>query len=417
MSRTKKERKVKVGIVGCGCVATMDGPITSGYLPYLKDHSDIVAICDLYEERTKEIQRLFGAKERYKDYDEMLEKADIEVVFILTGPGTHASFTAKAAKAGKHVLVQKPFSTNMKDANDAVREVRRNKVKALVEPSNSSLLNPAYPQVKALIDKGVLGQQLWFTMDIGFGGTGKYGRRSHTGGATPYESHPVLGKDSSRYSREAGGKHFDATYSPALIATLLGPVKTVTGLAKVSVPNRFVSNAADYTSWLSSVEDTKGKSYWDMALQKERLTVPIKMEAEDNVFSLYEMANGALGCLHSSWCRFHPSPATPKGYMTPELQVYGLEGNFFLGGGHLASFISSKRSLLPSVDKDGWYHIPQQRGRWGYYHASAQHLFACILADKDPIPNVEWGRHVAEMMIGAVESSRIGKRYVMTTTF
>jgi predicted dehydrogenase len=61
--------KVKVGIVGCGVVAT------AYYLPYLMDMDtvEITAVCDLYETRTKASVRLFGAKEQYLDYYEMIK--------------------------------------------------------------------------------------------------------------------------------------------------------------------------------------------------------------------------------------------------------------------------------------------------------------------------------------------------------
>ena len=94
----------------------------------------------------------------------------------------------------------------------------------------------------------------------------------------------------------------------------------------------------------------------------------------------------------------------------------------------MASIITRKKELLPHVDSDGWYHIPHRGdgskaawpkpvpGGYNYYHASTQHLIDCIRQDRDPIVNVEWGRHITEMMVGAIESSRTGKRYEMTTT-
>ena len=51
-----------------------------------------------------------------------------------------------------------------------------------------------------------------------------------------------------------------------------------------------------------------------------------------------------------------------------------------------------------------------------YYHESTRHLVDCILEERDPLINVEWGRHITEMMVGALESSRRGVRYEMTTT-
>ena len=97
----QNNRKVKVGVVGCGVVAT------AYYLPYLMkmDTVDLVAVCDLHETRTEACARLFGAREQYLDYNEMIDQADIEAVFILTAPGTHVPFTLKAIEAGQAHLV------------------------------------------------------------------------------------------------------------------------------------------------------------------------------------------------------------------------------------------------------------------------------------------------------------------------
>ncbi len=61
-SQHSSRRKVKVGVVGCGVVAT------AYYLPYLLRHADLVAVCDLDPERTAACARLFGAREQYHDY-------------------------------------------------------------------------------------------------------------------------------------------------------------------------------------------------------------------------------------------------------------------------------------------------------------------------------------------------------------
>ena len=77
---------------------------------------EITAVCDIYEERTAACVRLFGAREQYQDYYEMIRRSDIDAVFILTGPGTHVPFTLAAVEAGKHVLLQKPMALTLDDA-------------------------------------------------------------------------------------------------------------------------------------------------------------------------------------------------------------------------------------------------------------------------------------------------------------
>jgi hypothetical protein len=43
-------------------------------------------------------------------------------------------------------------------------------------------------------------------------------------------------------------------------------------------------------------------------------------------------------------------------------------------------------------------------------------LIDCILEDRDPLINVEWGLHITEMMAAAIQASTTGTRYTMTTT-
>ena len=152
--------------------------------------------------------------------------------------------------------------------------------------------------------------------------------------------------------------------------------------------------------------------------------MPIHMEVADNIYCLYEMVNGWLGVFHVGR-PFHP---TLPGIAGAGLQIFGTDGNLIFGGGYPASIITSRKELLPHVDADGWYHVAPRGdagkavwpkptpGGFNYYHESSRHLLECIVEDRDPLLNVEWGRHVNEMMTGAMESAATGQRYTMTTT-
>jgi predicted dehydrogenase len=372
---------------------------------------ELVAICDLYPERIAASARLFSAKEQYLDYDEMLAQAEVDAVLILSGPGTHAPFTLAAVKAGKHVLLQKPMATTMDDANAIVAAVRQAKVKALIEPSANSLLDADTRYLRDLIDKGVLGNPYWFSLIE----TGPDHYHPSLGG-NPYGRHAF-------YSADSGGVLFDYPYGPTKIAALLGSCKSVIGMAKISVSERTIVPEGEYDKFLSQVTDPDLANYWDVVLDLPK-TERIRMEAEDNAFCVYEMVNGSIGVFHVGR-PFHPVLPSSSGR---GLQIFGTEGNLIFGEGYLASIISRRRELLPEVSVDGWYHIPyrgdRSRAAWpkptpgafNYYHESTQHCMDCIREDRDPLLNVEWGAHITEMMYGAIESSRTGRRYDMTTT-
>jgi predicted dehydrogenase len=401
------EKKVKVGVVGCGVVAT------AYYLPALMKHEsvEITAVCDLYETRTSACMRLFGVKEQFLDYGEMIGQADIDAVFILTAPGTHVPFSLKAVEAGKHILLQKPLATEMEDARRIAAAVRKAGVKALIEPSSGTPMDADIAHLRELVRTGVLGDILWFSL-------------AWTGSTT---YHPSLGSNpygqDAFYSRDSGGFLFDLPYAPTEIVGVLGPCRSVTAHTRLVVSDHHIVPEVEYDRFLEQVKDSDHANYWDVVLDLPR-TQPVRMQAVDQAYSLYEMVNGAIGTCHVGRI-YHPVlPGTGGG----SLQVFGTDGNLLFGAGYKASIISRRTGLLPHTDADGWYHIPirgdASRAKWpqpvpggfNYYHESTRHFIDCILQDRDPIVNVDWGLHITEMMAGAVESSHSGKRYEMTTT-
>ncbi|WP_269522562.1 Gfo/Idh/MocA family protein [Coraliomargarita parva] len=76
----------------------------------------LVACCDLFEDRVKAFADVHGIAECYTDVAEMLAKCPIDSVSIVTPDGTHAALTLQAIEAGKHVLCEKPLATNVADA-------------------------------------------------------------------------------------------------------------------------------------------------------------------------------------------------------------------------------------------------------------------------------------------------------------
>jgi predicted dehydrogenase len=403
-----QKKKVKLGVVGCGVVAA------AYYLPSIlrMETAELTAVCDINMERTAACKRLFGAKEAYQDYHEMIRKADIEAVLILTGPGTHFKFTLEAISANKHVLLQKPMALEFEEAKAIATATRKTNLKVLIEPSDNTLLNKALVPVRQLIDKGVLGNPYWFQFFD----------------ARPEADHPSLGGNpygsDAFYTKDSGGELFDFPYAPNLIVSLLGPCKSVMGLAHLSVPDRYIVPDSGYDQYLSQATDPMNANYWGTVVGLPR-SEHIHMAAPDNVFSIYEMENGFTGVFHVGRLFMPTLPGTGSG----GLQIFGSDGNLIIGnGGHLASFISRRKDLLPSFDNNGWYHIPPvgdvSNAKWpypvpggfNYYQESTRHFVKCILEDRDPLVNVEWGLHITEMMTGAMVSSRSGQRYEMTTT-
>lgn len=370
---------VKCGVVGCGVIAN------EAYLPAIKKYGRLVAVCDIVEKKAERAAKLWGAEEYYVDFEEMLEKSDIEAVFILTGMGDHAEQVAMAANAGKHVLVQKPLATSMDELKKAVEAVKKSRVKALVEPCVQMF--PEYVKAKGILKE--IGIVFWFRAGLGRGP-------------------PIWGAETF-FTKKAGGPLFDlGVYEISALTFLLGPVERVSGLAKTSIPEVDIVPDDWFIEHLSK-SDTY-KSVWPNLGRAPR-TKKVKVEAEDNTITIMEMKSGCLGVVIANF-------VTPDGLrfdigMLPDIEIYGSEGGLLIGSGAYA--VAYKTVKMREWFKLGWDEV-SRRG-WSYYEASTKHFLECIVEDKEPIPNIDWGAHVSEIMIKSIESSRSGKTLRMETTF
>lgn len=111
--------KLKIGIVGCGGIANQK------HFPALKANSDlneIVAFCDIIEERTVKAAAEFGVPgaQVCTDYRELLANPAVEVVHVCTPNVSHSEITIAAFAAGKHVYCEKPMSHSPAEAEKMV---------------------------------------------------------------------------------------------------------------------------------------------------------------------------------------------------------------------------------------------------------------------------------------------------------
>ena len=103
-----KDYRPPIALVGCG-------GITEHHLQaYQQAGYDVVALCDVDATKAQERQRQFYPHAKiYEDYRDVLARDDIEVVDIATHPPQRVELIEAALRAGKHVLSQKPFVTDL----------------------------------------------------------------------------------------------------------------------------------------------------------------------------------------------------------------------------------------------------------------------------------------------------------------
>ncbi len=101
-------KQLKVGIIGCGFIAN------GKHLPNLVRMEDVevVAFCDILIERAQASAAKYGAEDALvcRDYRDVLEREDIDVVHICTPNNSHSEMTVAALQAGKHVMCEKPMA-------------------------------------------------------------------------------------------------------------------------------------------------------------------------------------------------------------------------------------------------------------------------------------------------------------------
>ena len=142
---------VKLAVIGCGGIAQLV------HIPSAKkvENAELVAVCDLYEDVAREVAGKYRVESFYTDYWEMFEKEEIDAVINATGHAQHAPVSVDAAKAGKHVLVEKPMAVTVKQCEEMIEACRKNQVKLMV--AFMKRFDPSLQWVKDLLEKRELG--------------------------------------------------------------------------------------------------------------------------------------------------------------------------------------------------------------------------------------------------------------------
>lgn len=114
--------KVRYAILGCGSISKTHIKALAQV-----ENAVLYAVCDKSEERARAAAEETGAA-AYTDLDEMLADKNIDAVIILTASGMHGDMGMKAAKAGKHVIVEKPIDISVEKAKQLIRTCEENHV-------------------------------------------------------------------------------------------------------------------------------------------------------------------------------------------------------------------------------------------------------------------------------------------------
>jgi len=142
---------IKFAIVGCGRIAQR-------HAEHISKRGQLVAVCDIAQEKAEQLAATYGAK-AYTNYADMLaNEKDIDVIAVCSPNGLHAQHSIDGLKAGFHVLCEKPMGLTIKECGEMIQTAERANKRLFAIKQNR--YNPPVAAVKELIDAGKLGNVL-----------------------------------------------------------------------------------------------------------------------------------------------------------------------------------------------------------------------------------------------------------------
>ncbi len=114
--------KLRVGIIGTGGISHCH---MSGY-KRLSDILDVVAVCDIDEEKVKKYAEQYNVPNYYFNYNEMLEKENLDAVSVTTWNAEHKNASIAALNAGVNVICEKPMAMNQFEAQEMLDAAEKN---------------------------------------------------------------------------------------------------------------------------------------------------------------------------------------------------------------------------------------------------------------------------------------------------
>lgn len=146
----------RIGVIGCRGIGIRHGNGVQGI-----ENAELVAGCDLVEEQLRDFDERFGATNAnlalYTDFQEMIEKANLDILTVATGDNRHTEAVIAAAEAGvKGIFCEKPLAVSVEAADRMVDAVEKNKVLFSVDHTRHWF--PLWHRCHELVTGGAIGE-------------------------------------------------------------------------------------------------------------------------------------------------------------------------------------------------------------------------------------------------------------------
>src|SRR5262245_49336226 len=155
VQESKASDTVRVGVIGYGYW----GPNIVRNFTGL-DHCEVKAICDKSPAALKRASRAYPHVPVTSDFAEVLTSPDVDAIAVITPVWTHFELAKAALENGKHVFVEKPFTSTSAQAEELIELADRKNLKIMVD--HTFLFSGAVRKIREVVDGGKLGQLYYF---------------------------------------------------------------------------------------------------------------------------------------------------------------------------------------------------------------------------------------------------------------
>lgn len=350
-------QRVKIGVVGCGQIS---GAYFRRFPQF--DMLECVACADLDMERARASAEEFGLQKACA-VDELLADPDIRIVVNLTIPQAHHAVAMAALEAGKCVHGEKPLTVSREEGRDLLAAAEAKGL--LVGSAPDTFLGGGIQTCRKLIDDGWIGTPVAATaFMLGHG----------------HESwHP----DPEFYYQAGGGPMFDmGPYYLTALVNLLGPVKRVTGSARISFPERTITS-----------EKKRGKK--------------IEVEVPTHVAGIMDFAGGAVGTIVTSFDVW--------GHTLPFIEVHGSLASLSVPNPN--SFGGPVRIRAGHDPEGAWRDVPLTHVYTDNWRGiGVADMARALLSGRQHRANGALAYHVLEMMHAFHDASAAGVHVNLEST-
>jgi len=127
---------------------------------YSAEKANVVFVCDRESKALKRVERSYPGIKTTTDYDDIVSSSEVDAIAIVTPVRTHYELARKALNNGKHVFVEKPFTSTVAQAEELLELADRKNLIIMVD--HTFLFTGAVKKIKEFVDDNILGELYYY---------------------------------------------------------------------------------------------------------------------------------------------------------------------------------------------------------------------------------------------------------------